>query len=528
MEARRLRPRSASARKNAFVALVWRADGRISDQPQRALDDYRNALAGYEELRRLDPDNRLWQRDRAAIQLKVSEGMVACHESKTKDCEPMPSLEEAEATILEAIATLRALAGIDRTNVSLQMDLGWALQEHARVLASQDRKAERLARLEESEKIYINSIPDPPDAGGAEALGGLLLDKIDALAVLDRQAEAEATLQRSIHLFSGLIASHQDNSTYVADLSAVRQREAEILRKTGDKAGADAADREVTRLNEQYQKTIESNNQKAEKQHDLHIPHVNKGATLFNGRDYTAALGEFKAAESSILEYIWLRPTDSSGYDELMNIYRWIQLTQKELDNAEEGTAAVRASMYAAQIAALLAPRDAEIINKMLEARHNLGMSLYDNDRLDEALTMVQEEVVIAEELVQGASQSAHYAEHSWRLGDAKFGLGIVRRELKKDGWEEALRSALIHVQKAVEIDTKNPAYQNKVGQIRKYLAEQLDRDDRKKEASVEYRLALEAYREALKIYQKVFPADKDGISAAEDAIRELAERGVR
>jgi tetratricopeptide (TPR) repeat protein len=469
MEARRLRPTSVSARKNALVALVWRGDGRIYDQPQSALDDYRNALAGYEKLRRWDPDNRLWQRERAAIQLKVSEGMVACHESKTN--------EEAEASALEAIATLRTLAGIDPTNFSLQRHLGWALQEHARVLASQDRKAERLARLEESERFYINSIPDPADAGGAEALGGLLLDKVDALAVLDRQAEAEATLQRSIGLFEGLIAAHQDNSTYVNDLSAARRREAEIRRKTGDGIGADAADLEVTRLNEQYQKTTESNNQKADKQYDLHIPHADKGATLFNGRDYTAALDEFKAAESSILEYIWLRPTDFRGYDGLRNIYRWTQLTQKELGKAEEGTAAVRASMYAAQIAALLAPENNEITNNMLQARHNLGVSLYDNKRLDEALAMVQEELVIAEGLVQGPSERVNDAEHRWRLGDAKYGLGMMRRGLKKAGWKEALQSALIHVQKAVVIDTKNPRYQKEVGSIRKYLAEQLDVD---------------------------------------------------
>ena len=155
MEARRLRPPSVSAKKNALDALAWRGNGRIYDQPQRALDDYRNVLAGFEELRRWDPNNRLWQRERAAAQLVVSEGMVACHESKTKDCKPMPSLEEAEATSLEAIATLRALAEIDQTNFSLQRDLAasWALQDRARVLASQDRKAERLASIEEAEEF---------------------------------------------------------------------------------------------------------------------------------------------------------------------------------------------------------------------------------------------------------------------------------------------------------------------------------------------------------------------------------------
>jgi len=212
---------------------------------------------------------------------------------------------------------------------------------------------------------------------------------------------------------------------------------------------------------------------------------VNEGAKLFKGGDHTAALREFSAAESSMREYIRLRPTAFSGYDDLRNVYDWIQLTQEKLGHAKERGAALSASMYAAQVAAWLAPEDSqkeEMNTKLLQARHGFGIFLSETNRLDEALAMVQEEVVVAEGLVQGAPQNARYL---WSLGNAKAGLGRVRRDLKKAGWEEAVRSGFgfIHIQRAAEIDRKNPKYPKELEMWRTYLAEELDADRRKASA---------------------------------------------
>lgn len=211
IEARALRPPSISTRQNALVALAWRGNGRISATPQPALDDYRKVLSEFEELRRWDPSNRLWQRERAATQLAGEpKGILACLASKAKDCKPMPSVEEAEAMSLAAMATLRALAQIDRSNVSFQRDLSWALVDYARVLAAGGRQTERLVILKEAERIYGNSQPDKADAEGVAALGRLLEDKSDALTALGRLPEAKESLRRSVDLFEGLIAAHPD------------------------------------------------------------------------------------------------------------------------------------------------------------------------------------------------------------------------------------------------------------------------------------------------------------------------------
>jgi hypothetical protein len=118
--------------------------------------------------------------------------------------------------------------------------------------------------------------------------------------------------------------------------------------------------------------------------------------------------------------------------------------------------------MHAAQIAAWLAPEGLQIkMNAtLLAARNWLNLFLIENRPLDEALAMIQEQVVVAEVLVQGDMQNATYLQ---RLGNAKCGLGMIQRDLKKAGWEEAIRSGLIHIQKAVKIEARNHDYPKEV-----------------------------------------------------------------
>jgi hypothetical protein len=54
---------------------------------------------------------------------------------------------------------------------------------------------------------------------------------------------------------------------------------------------------------------------------------------------------------------------------------------------------------------------------------------------------------------------------------------------LKKAGWEEAIQSGLIHIQKAAEIDRKNPEYPKELEMWRTYLAQELEADGRKESA---------------------------------------------
>ena len=516
MGARWLRPPSMSARRNALVALALRGNGRMAASPQRALTDYRQALTDFEELRRWDPNNRQWQRERTAVQLLISSWIVTCHARQTKDCEPASALEEAAAMNVEAIATLRAMAQIDPSNVSLQTDLGWALQEYANVLAAQGWKTERLAILEKSEQVCRNSQSKNAGAESVAALGSILRDKAEALAALGRPHEAQAALQNSIELFKGLRAAHQDAPVYVAQLSAARRSEAEIRRQAGDTAGAAAADREAERLDKEYRGPYETLiGKRKEKADALSLAHVNEGAELFNEGDYAAALREFNSGLSATREAMLLWPADFRMYDNLRNNYAWIQVTQKKLGRAEERLAPITAELHAAKIAAWLAPEDSqgEMKANFLGPLKDLSLFLYRDGRLDEA----QATIGLAEVETQGAALDPEYLKN---LGDVKCGLGMIRRDRKKDGWEEAVRIGLIDLEKAAAIEKKEPDYSNMVGLWRRYLAEQLDAVGRKEEARLEYQLALGAYQETI----RRAPGDKE----AEEAIRGLLKLGIR
>jgi hypothetical protein len=524
LEARRLKPHSVSARKNASVALAWRGNGRFYDQSQLALEDYRESMRDFEELRRWDPNNRLWQRERAATQLLIARALGVCDESKSRACKPISSLE-AEAMSLDAIATLAGLTEIDPTNVSLQRDLSWALQTHAGILRAQGRHDERLARLQYAERLYGNSKPDVADLEYSEKLAQLLVDKSEALLSLNQVQEAKKTMQRSIDEFAKLIAADKVNPNFVIELSDTRKKEGKLRRKLGDTAGADAAEREAKRLEEQYENPGEKS---AKEKRETYIKNVNEGAKLYKQQEYTAALREFRAAESDTRDYIRLRPSDFVGYNDLRNNYEWIRLTQEKLGTANDRAVELSATMQAAVIATLLAPEGpkTEMNTNLLQARRRLAIFLNDQGKFAEALAMAQEVMIVAEGLVLGAPKNAQYL---WNLGNASAGVGMVQRNLKKEGWEEAIRSGLIHIQKAAEIEKTNSAYRKELGDWRKYLADELTKESHKKgavdevlkeKASVEYRLALKGYQESARLK----PADMD----VQQAIRELSKLEVR
>jgi tetratricopeptide (TPR) repeat protein len=519
MEARRLNPTSISTREQALTALAWRGNGRLST-PQRAIADYQTALRGFEALRRWDPTNRSWQRQRAANLLILGDGIVACQTSKTSVCTPAPPLEEAEAIDLEAVATLRALSSKDPENVSWQEDLGWALQEEARVLAASNRHAERLAMVEKAEPLFRGCQRESADTECPEKLGELLMDKSDAMVALERVAEARQSIEASDEVFKRLIAAHPDNPTFVYDLSEARKKEAEILRKAGDAVSADAAAAENERLLEKYWALTGVRGKPADELNSALLAHNLEGNKLYEQKRFAAALREYDAAESAGRKYVSLRPANSKGYDNLRVVYQSINYSQEKLGNAKERAIALNAAMQVAQIAALLAREDAQTTAnaRLLEARHQFGAFLYDNNRLDDALAMVQEEIAVADSLVDENKQNAFYL---WRLGNAQCGLGMLRRKHQNGpGWEEAIRSGLIQEQKAVEIDSGNADYLNEVAHWREYLAGELKGDGRKEEALAEYQLALKTYQETV----KRFP----GNETAEKGIQELAGQGIQ
>ena len=382
-EAKRLRPASASATIQKATALAFLGNSMAVDDPQDALQRYRLVLDEFDELRRRDPTNRLWERERAAVQLLIAEGIVTCRQSKAKNCTPSPAYDEADAKSLESIGTLRALTVIDPENKSLIHDLAWALQVRAKVLAVQTGSAKSLEILQESEQLF-STLKNSSDTEVALQLGTILLGQSKALADLDRWAEAKVTLRRSINSFESAgkkDGAKEGNLAIAGHLMEARTEEVKLLRKTGDKKGADLADQERKRLEAQDINLDNSSEEEAEKLNASYIQSKDQGEKLSNEGKHDVALHEFNVAESSMRAYIGLKPSALVGYVNLRNIYDSILVTQEKLEDKlkdkKAREAALIAQLRAAQMAALFKSDD----NKNLHtARRQLGILLNDNN----------------------------------------------------------------------------------------------------------------------------------------------------
>ncbi len=302
-----------------------------------------------------------------------------------------------------------------------------------------------------------------------------------------------------------------------------RTEEVKLLRKAGDKTGADLADKERQRLEEQYNNLYrdlsEHNEQEIAKLNDSYIANVNQGAKLFKAENYATALHEFNAAEAVMREYIGLKPTAFKGYDNLRNINDWIQQTQEKLGNTKEAAVARNVMVAMASLSTLLYPEhDAQPVDDNLRlARRRVAQSHYESKRFDEALASVQQEIAAAETIVKKNPQNA---QHLSDLSNAHFGHGMVRRDGGKAGWEEVIRIGIAYMEQAADVDKKHPQYLNELGMYRKYLADEFEADSLNEKALVEYRLALKAYKEAV----RRSPRDEIALKGIED----LAKLGIR
>ncbi|HEX7150312.1 MAG TPA: hypothetical protein VF618_02405 [Thermoanaerobaculia bacterium] len=518
-QARLLRPSSISARQTALLTLAARGDVRRAASPGTALADYRRVLAEAEELRRSDPDDRLWQRERAASQLFVSAGIVACNE-KPGSCAPMPSLDDAEGLVLEAIAALRALAAVDRTNMSLQEDLVRAAQAHSAILALRGgHAAERLSVIRAAQRVRDQSVRDRNDAGTEQTAVHLLGEEAAILLELGRLPEARETLRRAIDRATKLVDAHPEKALYFRTLAATWAREAALRRQAGDSKGAAAASEEEQRATARFDALSRKHVAASAALRDRGMAHVAAASQLLrtDSADYAAATRELFAAESAFREAVRRRPASYGTYDELRNVYDRLQRTEERLGRKKERLEALSASMHAAQLAAWLAPDSAQgaMNNRLLEARNVFAQALIaEKDRKSDeaALGLLQEAVVVADSLVQREPDNPDYR---FSLADAKCSLGMVRRHLDAAGWENAIRSGLIDVRRAVALAPTRVEFRTKQASWRRYLGQELMKNEGEQErARAELALALQGYEEAARL-------DPEN-SAAQHGIREV------
>ncbi|HYK02706.1 MAG TPA: tetratricopeptide repeat protein [Thermoanaerobaculia bacterium] len=369
--------KSIDARKRAINAGMSGAGARAT--AQEILDDYRQGLDEYQQLLRLEPGNRLWQRDHAMAQVLVATGIFACRTGRNK-CEELSPLMNPDALILDAIAVLRTLVALDPANAAWKEDLAWAQKE-------------------------LDLSREPGRTPGAQ-LGPVV-------AVGPDLADLESRREKLIELF---------------------------LQATALKSKQDAG---VSSVLEQ---------------------------TVSEAR-----------------EYIRLAPAHPAGYESLT--WASLRLAKVHNDHGDIGAraAASQAAINAAQLRTWL--DSSEEAPGIIGARLQFSTFLFAQNRDEDALAMLEALVAAAERLVDVPAAQPRHVAH---LGFAHGLLGSRRHDNGIEGWEEAIRSGLIYTEKAVEMN--EPMFRQ-LGNLHLRFAQLLESDDRKKEAEVEYRLALDAYR---------------------------------
>jgi tetratricopeptide (TPR) repeat protein len=507
-QARWLQPLSVAARQNERLALLYRASDIGNEQ--RSLDDCRAALEDFEELRRWDPTNPQWLHERAGARVLVTISILACRSPGGSGCNPMPSLQVAEATSLDALATLRGLGTTDPDNRTWAGARAWALEANAAVLKELGRNQERLARIEEAEGIYSGG--DDADTERVQQLGRVLGQKADALMALKRVSEAKAALQRAIDLFETLVAAHPDNPTYAYSLLAARQGNVSTFRSVRAGTEAVVADPQVERLKARYDQLTGSVAKRAEMLYGKDAERLEAGQRSFEKGDLDGAMRALDEARDACFQSIALRPAESEAYSNLYAVNNRLADVQQRLGRTQEEGAALTAAMHAAQLAAWLAPEAAQPRSNtdLVTARSEMSKYLHRVRRLDESLMVIQELVSFAQSLADRPDKDAN---DEWLLGTARCSLGAVRREHKKAGWEETVRSGLVHLEIATAMPNGGNHWDT-IGQWRKFLVDKLAEDGRKADAATETALALKAYQQAAALA----PNDEN----VQKAIREL------
>jgi hypothetical protein len=139
-----------------------------------------------------------------------------------------------------------------------------------------------------------------------------------------------------------------------------------------------------------------------------------------------------------------------------------------------------------------------------------VATALFERNRTAEALQIVRENIVLAEEM----AERRDCIECRWQLGVAKCLFASGQDDVSADG----LRSGIIHIESASK-ESKNADIFSDLGSWRLVLADELEISGSKPAADEQRRLALAAYRQA----HQLMPDDEDtnaAIAAIEKILR--------
>jgi tetratricopeptide (TPR) repeat protein len=516
LEALRLRPLSSVARTqvgNASAHYGLVASSAPTPNFELIPKLLSESRGRFDELNQWDPLNRRLQWENAAVQLVISQAKAACAVNST--CKNTPASgapEDIELAILDSIGHFRMLAGLDPDNASLRQDIIRGLEAQARLLGDLGNDEKALALLDEAIKQVPLSIVDQNDIQQRLKSVDLLYRKAHFLDARGRMPDALAAFDNALTELDRLpdklpIVRLVRYNTVSAKIEILKK-----LKRIGESNKLEEENSQLRNLMgdpwDEKRKRADDTNAEGVKLHER--------ASNLTG---VAAIEEFRRALDKYQQAIQVYPFDPLYWENLRNAHQWIANIDKGLEEAaetqetgaretttlsaagqayaNERESALRSALTAAQMARVLSDEknSAEAWRSLYSARFNLDQFLYNHNRKSEALPLVAQEVLDAEEYGRRSPKSA---ESLFLLADANVGVGMLRYESDYDGWEEALRKGLAY---GVQLTKKEPAKAQRylwLGEWRKTLGNYLLEAGRKDDAAQEYKLALDASRRVL------------------------------
>lgn len=512
-ESLRLRPMSFQARSQVGVASAHYGGVAAGISREELFTESRQQ---FEELTQFDPNSRRLQRERAALQLVISEGVATC--AVTPACKKTlhrGELEGARIGALESTGNLRWLAGMDRENRSLQMDVAWGLQTQAKLLGASGSPALVLPLLDEAVAIVRKSRVDARDISNSLTVSELFLEKAGQL---EQSAKALAALDEAIAELDRLPDSLW--AVRVARVNTVDAR-INILKKLGRTDEAKRLSEDQEELRTLIGGPWDARKERASKLNSEGVQLNDEGTRLYRGRAGAAAMAKVRRAleeyQLAIREY----PFEYIYWNNLGIAHQWIATIAKDLDDGaaakgaetpesakpvvawkshlDERQAALGGALAAAWMVRVLGPTERSALSwkNLYEARRSLAQFLRDEGRPEEGLPLVGQNVLDAKEYVR---QKPSRPDALFLLADANVGLGMLRSECAKDGWEEALREALAYGDQLAKLEPMKAEHQKWIGDFRLDLGTRLGKAHQEAAAGEEYKLALLACREALRL----------------------------
>ena len=539
-EAMRLRPLSFRSRIQLGTAAAMH--GSVVNTTESATvvrELFDEASRHFADLTRFDPAHRRLQRERAALQVLIAEGQATCADTPacSKGLRP-EMLEQSTIATLESAGTFLWLSGLDTQNRSLDADFAWALKTRGKLLSALRRDNDAVRVLDAAIARRRQAIVDGRDIEGTLDVAHTFHDKSRVLQKARRLEEALTALDDALRVIDGL----------PRDLTTVQF------------AAAINAEARIALLN-QLKRATQANRLIAENEqrlNDMGMPWSERKARAVDAelegiglsqRAGTlvgaAAIAEHRRAVEKLEHAIEDYAFDGTLWRELRNVWERIAALAVTLDTAgvpaptgasnataqqtakltlaAERESALRAALAAAWIERVLSydTEAADSWRTQYEARRSLAQFLRDESRSEEALRLVAQGVLEADEY---ARQRRDSADALFIVADANAGLGMLRSESNVPGWEEVISRGLAYGERLAQREKAVPERWRWIGEFRRYFGERLRAVQREQEADEQFRLARDACRQALRL-SKPGGSDRDDAQACLDKLAGLGYR---